>query len=211
MTMITTMVTMMMTVSKKRLLNTHGNWAISRTLIGLELYLNKSTEHGNDVMLAQFVFLFFARDFPRNFSLGAKRAELWTGEGETTLSPPQTTARPASLADIYTVFFFFAFFTSGTRPRLEKLRRKRGVKTVNVIVKNKSTTIFHGLWSETKAFFEHSDIISMVDKSTDHAKLLFICQIVSKNHSQRNFSWVYYICIKNIADLSRFNTIYLGF
>ena len=163
-------------------------------------------------MLAQFVFLFFARDFSRNYSLGAKRAELWTGEGETTLSPPQTTARPASLADIYTVFFFFfAFFSSGTRPRLEKLRRKRGVKTVNIIVKNKSTTIFHGLWSETKAFFEHSDIISMVDKSTDHAKLLFICQIVSKNHSQRNFSVVYYICIKNIADLSRFNTIYLGF
>ena len=112
---------------------------------------------------------------------------------------------------IYILYFFFAFFSSGTRPRLEKLRRKRGVKTVNVIVKNKSTTIFHGLWSETKAFFEHSDIISMVDKSTDHAKLLFICQIVSKNHSQRNFSVVYYICIKNIADLSRFNTIYLGF
>ena len=62
-----------------------------------------------------------------------------------------------------------------------------------------------------KRFFEHSDIISMVDKSTDHAKLLFICQVVSKNHSHRNFSVVYYICIKNIADLSRFNTIYLGF
>ena len=52
------------------------------------------------------------------------------------------------------------------------------------------------------AFFEHSDIISMVDKSTDHAKLLFICQIVSKNLSQRNFSIVYYICTKNIANLS---------
>ena len=38
-------------------------------------------------------------------------------------------------------FFFFAFFSSGTRPRLEKLRRKRGVKTINIIVKNKSTTI----------------------------------------------------------------------
>ena len=51
--------------------------------------------------------------------------------------------------------------------------------------------IDHGLCRETKAFFEHSDIISMVDKNTDHAKLLFICQIVSKNHSQRDFSLVY--------------------
>ena len=161
-------------------------------------------------MLAQFVFLFFARDFPRNFSLGAKGAELWTGEGETTLSPPQTTARPASLADIYTVFFFFRLFLQRHQAQVRETSTETGRENCQCYC-NKSTTIFHGLWSETKAFFEHSDVISMVDKSTDHAKLLFICQIVSKNHSQRNFSLVYYICIKNIADLSRFNTIYLGF
>ena len=71
------------------------------------------------------------------------------------------------------------------------------VVTLNVIVKNKSTTIFHGLTlidhrHDLKMFkhfavkplacgswfylsFEHADITSVVDKSTDHRKLLLIC------------------------------------
>ena len=147
-------------------------------------------------MLAQFVFLFFARDFPRNLSPGpgstycvgkiGERSEL-SGELEGVKPPfplPQTTARLASLADI----FYFLFFAFQTQAR--EISTEMDVKTVNVIVKNKSQQfsmvcdlIDHGLCSETKrlrlvvslAFFEHSDIISMVDKSTDHAKLLFIC------------------------------------
>ena len=108
------------------------------------------------------------------------------------------------------MYFFFRLFLQRHQAQVRETSTETGRENCQCYC-NKSTTIFHGLWSETKAFFEHSDIISMVDKSTDHAKLLFICQIVSKNHSQRNFSLVYYICIKNIADLSRFNTIYLGF
>ena len=71
------------------------------------------------------------------------------------------------------------------------------VVTLNVIVKNKSTTIFHGLTlidhrHDLKMFkhfavkplacgswfylsFEHANITSVVDKSTDHRKLLLIC------------------------------------
>ena len=71
------------------------------------------------------------------------------------------------------------------------------VVTLNVIVKNKSTTIFHGLTPidhrhDLKMFkhfavkplacgswfhlsFEHADITSVVDESTDHRKLLLIC------------------------------------
>ena len=91
------------------------------------------------------------------------------------------------------------------------------MKTVNVIVKTNRQKfsmvcdlIDHGLCGETKRlrlvvpleFFRHSDIISVVDKSTGHAKLLLICQIVRKNHSQSNFSLVYYICVKNISQIS---------
>ena len=112
---------------------------------------------------------------------------------------------------IYILYFFFRLFLQRHQAQVRETSTETGRENCQYYCKKKSTTIFHGLWSETKAFFEHSDIISMVDKSTDHAKLLFICQIVSKNHIQRNFSVVYYICIKNIADLSRFNTIYLGF
>ena len=69
-------------------------------------------------------------------------------------------------------------------------------KSSDVIVKNKSTTIFHGLhvyhrfkWCQNvqnfavkplacgswfHLSFEHFNIISMVHKSTDHGKLLLI-------------------------------------
>ena len=71
------------------------------------------------------------------------------------------------------------------------------VKTVNVIVKNNSTAIFHGQYSyrphkwrqNVQNFalkqlacgslihlsFEYPNVISMVNKSTDHGKLLSIC------------------------------------
>ena len=49
------------------------------------------------------------------------------------------------LGSLRWIYIFFAFFLSGNRPRLEKLRGK-WTWTVNVIVRNKSTTIFHGLW-----------------------------------------------------------------
>lgn len=74
------------------------------------------------------------------------------------------------------------------------------VKTVNDIVKNKSTTILYGLYfidhrNDVKIFktlqcytprlrfvcgswlhlnFEHTDAISMVDKSKDHVKCRFV-------------------------------------
>ena len=65
---------------------------ISRPLIVRELFEN-STDHGNDVMVAQFVFLFLSRAMFREIST------------------------------------------------------EMDVKTFKVIVKNKSTTIFHGLYS----------------------------------------------------------------
>ena len=49
----------------------YNNWAISRALIGREprsIYTDKSTDHGNDVMVAQFVFLFLARAIFRETS-----------------------------------------------------------------------------------------------------------------------------------------------
>ena len=70
------------------------------------------------------------------------------------------------------------------------------VKTVNIVVKNKSTTIFQGLYSDRpykwrhvqnfavkplacgswfQLIFEHFDVISTVDKNTEHGKLLSIC------------------------------------
>ena len=74
------------------------------------------------------------------------------------------------------------------------------IKIVNVIVKNKSATVFHSLYSHWPIeklsrtqnvqnfavkplthgswfhlMFEHVDVISMVNKSTDHGELLLIC------------------------------------
>ena len=49
----------------------YNNWAIFRALIGREqrsIYTDKSTDHGNDVMVAQFVFLFLARAIFRETS-----------------------------------------------------------------------------------------------------------------------------------------------
>ena len=81
-------------------------------------------------------------------------------------------------------------FSSYLRARFsEELQRKWMWKTVNVIVKkNKSTTLFHGLcfygpwkWRQNVQNFgvkplllnfEHFDVISIVDRVTDHGKLL---------------------------------------
>ena len=98
-------------------------------------------------MLAQFVFLFFAHDFPRNFSLGAKRAERRTGEGETTISPPQTTARFASLADIYTVFFFFAFFRRRHQTQVRETSTETGRENCQCYCKKQIDNNFP--WSMT--------------------------------------------------------------
>ena len=68
-----------------------------------------------------------------------------------------------------------------------------GIKTVNIIVKNKSTTIFYGVnshqpkkWHQNvqnfavkplaiPLEFEHFDFISKVNKNTDHGKKMSIC------------------------------------
>ena len=151
----------------------------------------------------------------------AKRAERWTGEGET-LSPSQTTARLASL-DIY----FFRLFPQRHQTQARETSTEMDVncqcyckKTNRQQFSMVCDLIDHGLCSETKrlrlvvplAFFEHSDIISMVDRvQTMQNCCLFVKSWVN-TIAQRKFSLVYYICIKNIANLSRFiNTIYLGF
>ena len=54
-----------------------NNWAISRALIGREprsICTDKSTDHGSDVMVAQFVFLFLARAIFRETST---EMEMW--------------------------------------------------------------------------------------------------------------------------------------
>ena len=106
---------------------------------------------------------------------------------------------------IYILYFFFRLFLQRHQAQVRETSTETGRENCQYYCKKQIDNNFP--WSVKW----NQSVISMVDKSTDHAKLLFICQIVSKNHSQRNFSVVYYICIKNIADLSRFNTIYLGF